>query len=441
MPKPENSAAASTLLNILKLSTEATAIYSSDQIIIEYVNDAMLSFWGKSTDIIGMKLEEGVPELKGQPFNRMLQEVLRTGVTDEGVIAAETLINGELVTRQYAYCYKRVLAPNGQALILHTATDVTTQLEGARAIELANTQILALNREQQLNEELASVNEELLASNEELVQTREMLALLNVELEDKVKARTEDLAASETALKAANEELSAINEELFTINEELVESERKLQQLLRELAGSEHKIRSMVAGAPFPIGVYVGREMRIELANQSIIDVWGKGNDVIGKSYHELLSELKGTGIYEQLDRVFMEGKPFHARNQRIDLVINGTLQPFYFNYSFTTLYDDEGRIYGVMNTAAEVTDVVLAKQKIEQSERNLHNMILQAPIAMCIMLGPQHVITVANTQMIELWGKPEEEVLHKPVFDALPDARNQGLEEVLAQVYTRGNF
>lgn len=437
MSQSQHSAPA--LLSVLMQAAEATAIYSDEPIIIEYANNAMLAFWGKGPEIIGMSMEEGVPELKGQPFKAMLQKVMQTGITDEGVIAAETRINGELVTRQYAYCYKRVLTDDGKAFILHTAADVTTQLEGARAVEYANAQAAALNREQQLNEQLAAVNEELLASNEELVQTREMLAALNTALEDKVKVRTADLAQSETALKAANEELSAINEELFTTNEELVESERKLQQLLRELAGSEHKIRSIVASAPFPIGVYVGREMRIELANQSLMEVWGKGTDIIGKTYHEVLPELEGTGIYDQLDRVFMEGTPFHARNQRVDLVVNGRLQPFYFNYSFTALYDDEGRIYGVMNTAAEVTDVVTAKQKIEQSERNLHNMILQAPVAMCIMLGPRHVISVANTLMIELWGKPGQNVINKPVFEALPDAGNQGLEEVLNQVYVSG--
>lgn len=439
MSNPKNSIATSTLLDVLMQSAEAAAIYSDEQIIIEYASKAMLAFWGKGPEIIGMPLEEGVPELKGQPFKAMLQSVLRSGITDEGIIAAETRIHNELVTRQYAYCYQRVVTAEGQKLILHTATDVTQQQEGARALADANARILALNREQQLNEQLAALNEELLASNEELTQTREMLAALNTVLEDKVATRTADLAQSETALKAANEELSAINEELFTTNEELVESERKLQQLLRELAASEHKIRGIVASAPFPIGVYTGREMRIELANQSLMDVWGKGNDIIGRTYHEMLPELKGTGIYEQLDRVFMEGRTFHARNQRVDLVVNGILQPYYFNYSFTALYDNEGRIYGVMNTAAEVTDVVIAKQKIEQSERNLHNMILQAPVAMCIMLGPQHVITVANRLMIELWGKPEKDVLNQPVFEALPDARNQGLEEVLNQVFTTG--
>jgi hypothetical protein len=36
----------------------------------------------------------------------------------------------------------------------------------------------------------------------------------------------------------------------------------------------------------------------------AIVDVWGKGNDVLGKTYHELLPELKDQNIYQQLDEV-----------------------------------------------------------------------------------------------------------------------------------------
>ena len=82
MSKPENSTSASDLLSILMQSTEATAVYSHEDTIIEYANNAMLNFWRKVPGIIGMKLEEGVPELKGQPFNLMLLEVLRNGITN-----------------------------------------------------------------------------------------------------------------------------------------------------------------------------------------------------------------------------------------------------------------------------------------------------------------------------------------------------------------------
>ena len=140
----------------------------------------------------------------------------------------------------------------------------------------------------------------------------------------------------------------------------------------RELEKSEAHLRSIVASAPFPIGVYVGAEMRIALLNQSIIDVWGKGPIPEGKRYSEVLPELAGTGIYEQLDQVYRTGQPFRADNQKVELVIDGQLQPFYFKYSFTPLFDSDGNVYGVMNTAADVTDLVVAQQNLQEAEDSL---------------------------------------------------------------------
>ena len=136
---------------------------------------------------------------------------------------------------------------------------------------------------------------------------------------------------------------------------------------------SEHRIRSFVESAPFPIGVYTGREMRIQLVNQAILDAWGKGTEVIGKTFAEVLPELEGQGVYEQLDGVYTTGVPFHARNRRIDLVMHGALQTFYFNYDYTPLFDSEGKVYGVMNTAADVTDLNVAKKRLEESEARFH--------------------------------------------------------------------
>lgn len=211
------------------------------------------------------------------------------------------------------------------------------------------------------------------------------------------------------------------------------------EESVRRIEQSEQQVRAIIDSAPFPIGVYVGREMRIQYANQSMIDVWGKGPDVIGKTYSEILPELASQEIYSQLDFVFTTGTAFHKRGQRVDLVVDGKLQPFYFNYSFTPLFNGEGSVYGVMNTAAEITDLVLAKQQVEQSERNFRSMILQSPVAMCILLGPEHNIDIANDQMIQLWGKPREQVMGKPMFDALPDSRDQGLESLLSDVFHKG--
>jgi len=54
-------------------------------------------------------------------------------------------------------------------------------------------------------------------------------------------------------------------------------------------------------------------------------------------------------------------------------------------------------------------------------------------------LLGPEHIVDIANEMMFTLWGNPKATVLHKPVFEALPDAKEQGLEQLMFDVYHSG--
>lgn len=206
----------------------------------------------------------------------------------------------------------------------------------------------------------------------------------------------------------------------------------------KKIEDTEQKVLSFIQSAPFPIGVYVGEEMEIELVNQSIIDVWGKGSDIVGKRYADVLPELDNQ-IYGQLHEVYTKGIPFHARNQRVDLLVDGSMRPYYFNYSFTPLYDSAGKVYGVMNTAADVTELNLAKIRVEESGQNLRNIILKAPVAMCIFKGPEFVVEIANERMVELWGKTFADVMNKPIFEGLPESKDQGFEQLLENVFSTG--
>ncbi|MGZ3850501.1 MAG: PAS domain-containing protein [Flavisolibacter sp.] len=167
---------------------------------------------------------------------------------------------------------------------------------------------------------------------------------------------------------------------------------------------SAQRVRSLVESAPFPIGVYVGKEMRIELANQTIIDIYGKGPDVIGKRYTEILPELDNQKIFKQLDEVFTSGLPFHAQNQRVDIEHNGKLQTYYFNYSFTPLFDKNGNVYGVMNTAADITDLTLAKKEIELSEEKARLAIGSAELGTYEIHLPTNEM-VTSERFREIWG------------------------------------
>ncbi len=135
----------------------------------------------------------------------------------------------------------------------------------------------------------------------------------------------------------------------------------------QKLEESETQMRSLVNNSPFPIAVYTGREMRITLANPAILRAWGKGQEVLGKRYAEVLPEMENQQLFEQLDRVFTTGIPFEVKNQFIELQKDQRTVPHYFDYSLTPLFNKEGDVYGVMNTGADVTEINLAHQVLDQ--------------------------------------------------------------------------
>ena len=101
-------------------------------------------------------------------------------------------------------------------------------------------------------------------------------------------------------------------------------------------------LKDIVDQTPLPIGVYIGTELRIELANQSMIETWGKGDQVLGKTYFEILPEIGRQNIFDQALEVLRTGIPFHAKDRRVDLIKEGELKSYYFNYSFIPLLDSK---------------------------------------------------------------------------------------------------
>jgi PAS domain S-box-containing protein len=205
------------------------------------------------------------------------------------------------------------------------------------------------------------------------------------------------------------------------------------------IRNSEQQVRDLVESASFPIGVYIGRDLRISIANRAMLDAWGRGSEVVGKALREVLPEMIEQSIFEEMDQVYTTGVPFHKENSRVEIGKEGQVRTLYFNYSFIPLRDPIGQVYGVMATGADVTDLNLAKRQLEENEKNMRNTILKAPVAICIFRGPEYAVEIANDRMLELWGVEAAQVMHKPIFAGLPEVQNQGFEALLHSVYHTG--
>ncbi|WP_255650967.1 PAS domain-containing sensor histidine kinase [Cesiribacter sp. SM1] len=180
--------------------------------------------------------------------------------------------------------------------------------------------------------------------------------------------------------------------------------------------------------------------MRIQFANKAIQDSWTKGPDVIGKRYRDVLPELENQAVFEHLDRVFETGIPYHSRNNPLYLLINGRPQTFYYNYSFTPLFNDADEVYGIINSGADNTELILAQQRVKESESRYRSMIEQIPVAIALTRGNDHVFEDMNPPMLRTIGREHKgEVIGKKVIEVMPEIKGQAVVKTYQDVLETG--
>lgn len=312
------------LLEILSLSRQATAIYSTADIVIQSANQAMLDFWGRDQTVIGKPFAEALPELKLQPFPAILYQVWNTGETYTATeVPADLIIQGRIDTQWYDFEYRAVKDAQGQMYcILHTANDVTERVLGRR------------------------MNDESKYREDELV---------------------EELATS-------NEELRSVNEELTAINEEIVQSRDELLEMNKAVACSEKLLDEIFTMMPAPVVLLRGRDHVIERANPAIVAFWNvKPEQVMGRGMLEAFPHLAGQAFPAQWKSVLDTGIPVVQVEKMVQFADQqGLMKSSYVDYHYQPVKDEQDHITGVLATVINVTDKVMARQSAEQAEEQL---------------------------------------------------------------------
>ena len=130
--------------------------------------------------------------------------------------------------------------------------------------------------------------------------------------------------------------------------------EKKAHKLIED---SNKRYNMMLMQSPFAFAILKGKKMIVQLANDSIKNVWGKGKDVENKSLFEILPELIGGKIPKILDDVYTTGIPFEGYEILIPIVHNGKLKDVYFNFVYQPYLEANETISGITIIAYEVTD------------------------------------------------------------------------------------
>jgi two-component system sensor histidine kinase VicK len=396
------------IVGILALSKDATAIYTNEDLIIQFANDAMIAFWGRNRSVIGKPFADAVPELSGQPFFDLLREVWRTGITYEAKdTAAQLMVNGKLQWFYYDFKYSAIKDEYGRVTcILHTATDVTERHVNRQVLKAGNL------REQDLTEELTVINEELNAASEEvastnkdLLRSHQLLMTLNDQLEERVATRTNDF------LKAQ------------------AEAERQRDRITR-----------FFMQAPAGICVLDGPRFVFELVNPIYQQLF-PSRQLLGKPILDAIPEVEDQPAWNALNDVYRTGIAYEGKEVSVFLAktVNGSLEEAFFNFTYQARRDEKGDIDGVIAFVIEVTDMVLARRKISESERGLRSLVMSSHYGLMILRGRDWKIEIVNQQIASLWQKELPDITGKKLLDVLPEIEDQPFPALLANVYDTG--
>jgi PAS domain S-box-containing protein len=195
----------------------------------------------------------------------------------------------------------------------------------------------------------------------------------------------------------------------------------------------QQHLQEFVDASPNATAIYSGASITISMANQQMLDFWGRDRSVIGKPIIEAIPELVGQPFPAQLQQVFATGTTFENKEERAVLIVNGTLQSFYFSYIYKPIKETDGSVIGIVHTAQDITELVLARQRIAEAEERLSFSLLSAGI------GTWDLNTINNNvkcdaRCRELFGfTGDEEMPFAEVLTCIDPRDKQMVEQAVA--------
>ncbi len=123
--------------NILEQSLMAVSIFKGREMRISFMNEPMIVMFGKGRDVIGKPLIEVLPEIEGQPFPQLLDDVYTTGVPHYGYEMPGTLVrNGKAEETYFNFVYQPYReVDNSITGIVVIGTEVGVQVIAKKQIE------------------------------------------------------------------------------------------------------------------------------------------------------------------------------------------------------------------------------------------------------------------------------------------------------------------
>jgi PAS domain S-box-containing protein len=139
----------------------------------------------------------------------------------------------------------------------------------------------------------------------------------------------------------------------------------------RQIEEDRRRWRELLVQTPAGIAVLRGLDHTFEWVNPDYARLVGRTADaLIGKTLRAAIPEMESQIYIAVLNGVFQTGEPFVGHESLVHLDRgDGTLRDWYLNFVYLPTRDADGVIDGIFVHVTDVTDTVLARKRVEESE------------------------------------------------------------------------
>jgi len=226
--------------------------------------------------------------------------------------------------------------------------------------------------------------------------------------------------------------------------------------------------------------IYNSEDLHVCFANDAMIAIWGKDRSVIGKTFEDAIPEIKEQPFTGLLKRVWHTGETYIAKNAPADLVVDGRLQTFFFDFEYRAFRNEAGETYCLLHTATNVTERLKAAKMLKnredalmitngemtvnieqlaaankelftsnkeislligrllESETNFKRLVEQAPVAILVFKGEELIIEVANQSMLDILHR-DADIIGRPILEGMAELRGEPAFELILEVLRTG--
>ena len=424
----------------------AIGIYKGKEYIAEVANEHCLQMLNKGMDFVGKPLFDILPELEIQGFKDLMDTVMQSGTTYFGNEWEFYINNHNIRTLGYYNFIIQQLRADDETVtgIIVVANEVTEQVLARQKAEdsennlqdffyQAPIAIAVLEGENHKYVLANSLYQKMISRTEEELlgkTVKEVFPELQVsgafEIFDHVFTTGETFLAPEFEANMDRFNDGSPHKAYYNFTLKPLKSKEKITSLIvvayditeqilssRKIEESEHRYHNLVYTSPSMIAIFKGEAMIIEIANDSILESWGKGKNIIGKSLFEVIPETAEQGFDKMLQSVYQTGEPLYAYETPVTLVRNGKQELVYYTFTYQAQRNVQGEIEGVAVLANEVTPQVEAKIKIIESEKRFRLLADNMPLNVFIIEPTEEAkISYWNKYWLDYTGQTLEEAL-----------------------------